>query len=91
MLKMKQYVGNKRKGGNAAKSIEVQEEYQIVEAGRFLELGEDPKRRYWKRTWIDEINNELWNRNMRLRYPNEDKKKRIKNKTLMEYTVEYVE
>ena len=28
---------------------------------------------------------------MRLRYPNEDKKKRTKNKTLMEYAVEYVE
>ena len=65
MLKMKQYVGNKQKGGNAAKSIEVQEEYQIVKVGRFLELGEDPKRRYQKRTWIDEINDELWNRNMR--------------------------
>ena len=28
---------------------------------------------------------------MRLRYPNEDKKKRTKNKTLMEYAVKYIE
>ena len=50
MLKLKQYVRNKCKGGNAEKSINIQEEYQIIEAGRFLELGEDPKLRYWKKT-----------------------------------------
>ena len=59
MLKLKQYIGNIRKGGNVGDSIKLQEDYQYIEVGRRIKLGENPKYRYWKKTWIDEINDEL--------------------------------
>ena len=40
--------------------------------------------------WIDEINNELWQRNIRLEYPYDYVKKRTANKILMQYEIEYV-
>ena len=43
ILKLKSYIGNKRKTGNAIKSINIQEEYQEIKAGRMITLGEDPK------------------------------------------------
>ena len=46
ILKLKSYIGNKRKKGNAIKSINIQEEYQEIEAGRMIQLGENPKCRY---------------------------------------------
>ena len=63
VLKLKLYVGNIRKLGNAADSIKVQKGYQEVEAGRVVTLGENPNLRYWKKTWIDEVKNcgkETW-------------------------------
>ena len=60
ILKLKSYIGNKRKQRNTTKSINIQEEYQEIEVGRTIQLGEDPKGRYWKKTWIDKINDELW-------------------------------
>ena len=41
VLKLKLYVGNIRKLGNAADSIKVQKGYQEVEAGRVVTLGEN--------------------------------------------------
>ena len=60
ILKLKSYIGNKQKQGNATKSINIQEEYQEVEARRRITLGEDPQLWYWKKTWVDKINDELW-------------------------------
>ena len=49
ILKLKSYIGNKWKEGNATQSIEIQEAYQEIEAGRPTILGEDPDYRYWKK------------------------------------------
>ena len=46
ILKLKSYIGNKRKEGNATQLIEIQEAYQEIEAGRPTILGEDPDYRY---------------------------------------------
>ena len=80
-----------RKPGNAGKSIRIQEEYQEIEAGQKIKLGEDLKHRYWKKTWIDEVNDKLWKRKMRLNYPVNYREYKTNNKTLMEYAIEYVE
>ena len=91
MLKLKQYIGNKWKRGNAAQSIVIQEEYQEIEAGRVIKLGEDPAKRYWTKVWIDEVNDELWKRNMTLISNKIIENIRTTNKTIMKYVVEYVE
>jgi len=91
-LKLKLYVGNKQKLGNTEDSIAIQEAYQEVEAGRRMSLGEDPKFRYWNKTWVDEINDELWKRKMVLKSSLKEREKgRTSNKSLMEYALEYVE
>lgn len=46
VLKLKLYIGNMRKLGNAAEAIQVQLDYQEVEAGRVVTIGEDPELRY---------------------------------------------
>ena len=48
ILKLKSYIRNKRKQRNVTKSINIQEEYQEIEVGRTIQLGEDLKCRYWK-------------------------------------------
>lgn len=90
VLKLKAYIGNKRRLGNTAKSIKIQEEYQEIEAGRTISLGENPKFRYWKKGWIDKVNDELWHRQIRLE-TSEVKEIQTKNKTVMQYAIEYVE
>jgi len=89
ILKLKSYIGNKRRLGNAAESIKIQEEYLEIDADRPVILGEDPKKRYWKKGWIDEINDELWKRNMILE-SDDTKTTQTKNKTVMQYAIEYV-
>ena len=79
VLKMKQQVGNKRKLENAAKSIKIQEEYQEIEAGRIVRLGENPNNRYWTKGSINEANDELWKRKMQLTLNPEENKKRTTN------------
>ena len=57
-----------------------------------MSLGEDPKFRYWNKTWVDEINNELWKRKIVLKSSIKEREKgRTSNKSLMEYALEYVE
>ena len=90
MLKIKLYVGNIRKLGHATDSIKMQEDYQEIEAGRNIRLGENPKMRYWKKTWIDEVSEELWKRQATFQTSVEQRKQRTKNKTVMEYAIEYV-
>ena len=46
VLKLKLYIGNMRKLGNAAEAIQVQLDYQEVEAGRVVTIGEDSELRY---------------------------------------------
>ena len=54
-------------------------------------MGEDPTLQYWNKTWIDEINDELWKRNMILKStPEQEGNRKTNNKTLMEYAIEYV-
>ena len=91
ILKLKQYIGHSRKRGNAGKAIQMQEEYRRIEAGRRIQLGENPKHRYWKKTWIDEVSDELWKRNMVLGNPSDSHHKETRNKTVMQYAIEYVE
>ena len=59
MLKLKLHIGNKRKLGNGNDAIKAQEDMINVEAGRNVEIGENLNKRYWKETWVDEINNLL--------------------------------
>ena len=40
-----------------------------IEAGRNVEIGENPVNRYWKETWIDEVNDLLWKRKMKIILP----------------------
>jgi len=67
MLVLKLYIRNKRKLGNTVESIVIQEKCQEVDAGREVILGKDLQLRYWTKTWIDEVNDELWKRDMTLR------------------------
>ena len=46
ILKLKLYIRNKQKEGNAKESIEAHEGFQKIEASQNLELGEDSKQRY---------------------------------------------
>ena len=62
MMKLKLYLGNKRKVGNANEAIIAQEDMRNIEAGRNVQMGEDPQKRYWKETWIDEVSDLLWYR-----------------------------
>ena len=89
-LKLKLYIGNKRRLGNSAEALKIQEEYQVIEAGREIVLGENPEQRYWKKMWIDEVNDELWKRNIKLE-SNDERILKTKNKTVMEYAIKYVE
>ena len=79
MLKIKLYIGNIRKLGHATDSIKMQEDYQEIEAGRNIRLGENPKMRYWKKTWIDEVSEELWKRQATFQTSVEQRKQRTKN------------
>ena len=45
-LKIKLYIGNKRRLGNSAEALKIQEEYQVIEAGREIVLGENLEQRY---------------------------------------------
>jgi len=91
LLKLKLYIGNKRINGNAGEAINAQEEFLKIEAGRRVNLGEDPSNRYWKTTWIDEVGDELWKRNIKLVSPEDEEGGISKNKTVMSYAMEYVE
>ena len=50
IVKLKLYIENKRRLGNSAEALKIQEEYQVIEAGREIVLGENPEQRYWKKT-----------------------------------------
>ena len=90
MLKLKSYIGNKRRLENTAESIKIKEEYQEIEAGWWIALGEDSKHRHSKKGWIDKVNDKSWRRNMKLE-SSEVRQKQIKNKALIEYALEHVE
>jgi len=90
MLKLKLYIGAKRLKKNAGDAVQAQIDMVYEEAGRNFEIGENPKRRYWKETWVDEVNDLLWRREMQLKSPEKRKFFDSKNKTIMEYAIEYV-
>ena len=46
-LKLKLFIDNMRKRGNAENSIQCQLEYQVAEAGRNIKFGKNPKLRHW--------------------------------------------
>ena len=46
MMKLKLFIGNKRKEGNAHIAIKYQEEFCQVEVGQWVSIGEDPKKYY---------------------------------------------
>ena len=91
ILKLKLFIGNKQKTGNAYDSIKIQEDYQQIEASRNITIGENSELRYWKETWIDEVNDLLWEQKLRLESPSEESFFDTKNKTVIEYTIDYVE
>jgi hypothetical protein len=91
MLKLKLYIGSKRGRGNSWESVKTQEECLMIEAGRNVPLGQNPEKRYWKATWIDEVSDELWKRQIKLIMNGADEARYTNNKTVMEYAMQYVE
>ena len=87
MLKAKLYLGNKRAGGNAANAIAVQEEYLALEAWREITIGHKSCERYWKSTWIDEVNDLFNKRNIEI--STEETKMITHNKTIMAHAIDY--
>ena len=88
MLKAKLYLGNIRRKGETHKAIELQEELMTVEAGQDIKIGSSTVERYWHRTWVDEVHDLFSCRDIILKV--EEKHTITKNKTLMEYAVEYI-
>ena len=90
-MKLKLYIGNVRRIGNATQALDIHHDFQQIEAGRNCTIGEDSKNVYWKETWIDEVNQLLWQRKMSIvRNPRENLYS-TSNKTIMEYAIQYVE
>jgi len=89
-LKLRLYLGNKRKKGNAYEALRAQEELLQVDAGRRVNKGENPKDRYWKVTWVDEVNDLLWIRKITIKNETKNHLFASTNKTIMEYALEYV-
>ena len=79
------HVGSVRRLGNAGISTQTQEKYLQAEAGRLIELGEDPENWHWKKTWIDKVNKELHKHQRILAMPRECEEQRTSNKTIIEY------
>ena len=52
-------------------------------------MGEDPKRRYWMPTWLDEVSDLLWRRKLELQSPKVEQFCSISNKPLIEYALGY--
>ena len=90
-MKLKLYIGNVRRNGNAGKAIEIHQDFRQIEAGRNCQIGENPNRTYWKETWIDEVSRLLWDRKMSVEQSQQETLYNTKNKTLMEYAMKYVE
>ena len=91
MMKLKLYLGNKRKLGNTNEAVVAQEDMRNIEAGRNVKMGEDPHKRYWKETWIDEVSDLLWEREINLQSPKKNRFYESTNKTMMEYAMEYAQ
>ena len=91
VLKLKLFIGSMRKRGNSANYTQCQLEHQVVEAGRNIRLGENPKLRHLNKTWVDEINDLLWKRDIALK--GEENKRIITsdNKTLMQCAIDYAQ
>ena len=90
VIKFQLCAGNKREQENAGNSIETQEDLQHAEARRNLELGENPKNRRWKETWIDEINDLMWKRKIIFEKEKKQKFYDTNNKRIIEYVIDYV-
>ena len=90
MMKLKLYLGNERKAGNANEAVITQEDMRNIEAGRNVQMGEDPQKRYWKETWIDEVSDLLWYRKLSLHSPQTNDLYQSNNKTLIEYALDYM-
>jgi len=89
MLKLKLYIGNKKKTGNATEAVKAHKEMQYIEGGRNIIIGENPMQRYWKAIWIDEVSNLLWKRDLQLISPRKQILHNTINKIIMEYVIEY--
>ena len=63
---------------------------KVVEVGRNIRLAEDPKLRHWYRTWVDEINDLLWEIDLKLKGEGNEKIVIFNNKTLMQHGMDYV-
>ena len=66
-----------RKKGHVAQSMQCKLEYQVVEAGRSMKLGEYLKLSHCHRTWVDEINDLLWERDLHLKGKENEKNSNI--------------
>ena len=55
-----------------------------------MRLGEDPKLRCWHRTWVDEMNNLSWERDLKLKGEENEKTLMSNNKTLMQCAADCV-
>ena len=91
MLKAKQYLGHKRMNSIANQSIQLQEEYLKVESGRDTNLLYDPSERYWKKLWIDEVNDMFYRRKIELHRNKNEGITITNNVTVMDLAVKYAE
>ena len=90
MLKIKLQIGNKRKLENVIDAVIAQEDMIQIEAGRICTIGENPSMKYWKTAWIDKVSKYLWKRNLELLSPKVKRFYKIRNKILINYTIQYV-
>ena len=88
VLKLKLFIGNMRKRGNAENSMQFQLEHQLVEAGRKIRLGENPKLRHWHKTWFDETNDLLWKTHIALKGEENERTVMSDNKTPIQYAID---
>ena len=91
MLKLKLYIGNKRKKGNAANMVKAHKEIQYIEVGRNTRISRNLINRYQKAMWIDEVNDLLQHRKIEIKSPKPHKLYNTFKKTIMEYTIKYAQ
>ena len=89
VFELKLFIGNTRKGGNVENSMQCQLEHQVVEAGRNMKLGENPKLGNWHKPQFDEINDLLWKRVVALKGEENERKMMSENKTLLKHVTYY--